>query len=190
MTDHQDWRWKLEQAIERIRTRYEHIGRKTGAPFLAVVYPPDAERQVLREWRTLVGSLGPEFEVTRVDVLEVTSDVVGGLGVETVVHSLEDAMPGSDPHSELGGMWARAVADRIREAVNAVSAGRPVVYLERLAALYPAATPRAVMQMLWDTSGPALNGPVVILIPGILVEPRVYSFVGKVQELMYRGDIL
>ena len=27
---------------------YEHIGRKTGAPFLAIVYPPEAERSVSR----------------------------------------------------------------------------------------------------------------------------------------------
>ena len=39
-----DWEWKLREAVERLRTRYEHIGRKTGAPFLAIVYPPEVER--------------------------------------------------------------------------------------------------------------------------------------------------
>ena len=29
-----DWGWKLREATERVRTRYEHIGRKTGAAFL------------------------------------------------------------------------------------------------------------------------------------------------------------
>jgi len=28
------------------------------------------------------------------------------------------------------------------------------------------------------------------LIPGMLVEARVYLFLGKQEELMYRGDIL
>jgi hypothetical protein len=62
--------------------------------------------------------------------------------------------------------------------------------LERLAALYPASSPRAVMQALWDSSQAELNGPVVLLIPGVLVEARVYYFVGQVEEFMYRGDIL
>ena len=39
------------EAIERIRSRYEHIGRKTGAPFLAVVYPAELETAVLKEWQ-------------------------------------------------------------------------------------------------------------------------------------------
>ena len=45
----QDWRWKIGEAIERVRTRYEFIGRKTGAPFLALVYPPVAEAAFLKE---------------------------------------------------------------------------------------------------------------------------------------------
>ena len=51
MSSH-DWRWKIGEAIERIRTRYDYIGRKTGAPFLALVYPPEAEPAVLKEWHT------------------------------------------------------------------------------------------------------------------------------------------
>jgi hypothetical protein len=44
-----NWEWKLREAVERVRTRYEHIGRKTGAPFLAIIYTPESERAVLRE---------------------------------------------------------------------------------------------------------------------------------------------
>jgi len=65
-----------------------------------------------------------------------------------------------------------------------------VVVLERLAALYPASGPRAVMQTLWDSDHAALEGPVVLLVPGVLDEARVYRFVGHVEEFMYRGDIL
>jgi hypothetical protein len=35
VTEH-NWRWAIGEAIERIRGRYQHIGRKTGAPFLAL----------------------------------------------------------------------------------------------------------------------------------------------------------
>lgn len=185
-----DWGWKLAEAVERIRTRHDHIGRKTGAPFLAVVYPPDAERAVLREWHALAGTLAPEFSVRAVDVLAITSDVVDQFGARALVDSITDPMPGADPTSELGSMWANAVASAVREAVARRGEGRPVVVLERLAALYPATGPRAVMQTLWDNDHAALEGPVVLLIPGILVEARVYRFVGQVEEFMYRGDIL
>ena len=48
-----DWSWKLREALERVKTRYDHIGRKTGDSFLAVIYPPEAEAAVLKEWKTL-----------------------------------------------------------------------------------------------------------------------------------------
>jgi len=185
-----DWEWKLREAAERVRTRYDHIGRKTGAPFLAVVYPPDAERSVLREWRTLAATLEPEYSIRPVDVLDVTTRVVDQFGAETLVESMKDPMPGSDPTSELGSMWTKAVADAVRAAAAIENSGRPVVVLERLAALYPASGPRAVMQTLWDSDHAALEGPVVLLIPGVLVEARVYRFVGEIEEFMYRGDIL
>ena len=190
MSDTTDWQWKLREAAERVRTRYDHIGRKTGAPFLAVIYPPDVERSVLREWHTLAGTLEPELSVRTVDVLEVTTRVVDEFGAATLVESMRDPMPGSDPTSELGSMWTNAVAAAVREAVDQPGQGRPVVVLERLAALYPASGPRAVMQTLWDSDHSAIEGPVVLLIPGILVEARVYRFVGEFEEFMYRGDIL
>jgi hypothetical protein len=185
-----DWGWKLREAAERIRTRYEHIGRKTGAPFLAVVYPPEAERTVLREWHTLSATLAPEFSVRTIDVLEVTANALRELGVQNMVGSLNDPMPGSDPQSDLGSIWTEAVATTVRQKVAEPGTGRPVVILERLAALYPASGPRAVMQTLWDSTHAALEGPAMLLIPGVLVETRVYRFVGQVEELMYRGDIL
>lgn len=185
-----DWEWKLHEAIERVRTRYEHIGRKSGAPFLAIVYPPEAEREVLKEWRTLATTLEPELAVRTINVLAVTSEVVRQFGAEALVAGMDDPMPGSDPTAELGQMWAKALAARVREESARPGGGRPVVVLEHLAALHPAATPRAVMQVLWDSASAALHGPVILLIPGVLVEPRVYLFVGKVREFMYRGDLL
>jgi hypothetical protein len=185
-----DWEWKLREAAERLRTRYEHIGRKTGAPFLAIVYPSEVERSILKEWHTLAATLEPEFSIRTIDVLDVTARVVREFGVESLVDSMKDPMPGSDPTSELGSMWTNAVTASVREAAGKSGPGRPVVVLERLAALYPASGPRAVMQMLWDRDHAALEGPVVLLIPGVLVEARIYSFVGQVEEFMYRGDIL
>jgi len=190
MTGSADWGWKLREAVDRVRTRYDHIGRKTGAPFLAVVYPPEAEQAVLREWHTLAASLHPEFSVRSIDVLAVTAQIVDRFGARTLVDAMSQPMPGSDPASELGAMWTDAVAAAAREALAQPCDGRPVVALERLAALYPASGPRAVMQVLWDSQHAVLDGPVVLLIPGLLVEARVYQFLGQIEEFMYRGDIL
>ena len=185
-----DWSWKLREALERVKTRYDHIGRKTGAPFLAVIYPPEAEAAVLKEWKTLTGTLGAGFDVRTVDVLEVTSAVIENLGVENVVNVLTDPMPGASPEAELSAMWSSALAARVKELATGRGQGRPVVVLERLAALYPATGPRAVMQGLWDSEQDALEGPVIVLIPGTLIEARVYRFLDLSEEFMYRGDIL
>ncbi|WP_447972351.1 hypothetical protein [Nitrospira sp. Kam-Ns4a] len=190
MSGPSDWSWKLHEAAERIRTRYDHIGRKTGAPFLTIVYAPEAERTVLKEWRTLATTLQPEFDVRTVDALDVTARVVRQFGAETLVSALQNPMPGSDPTIELGSMWTNALVDSVREASKESGAGRPVVSIERLAALYPASGPRTVMQALWDSNHAALEGPVVLLVPGVNIEARVYSFLGQVEEFMYRGDIL
>lgn len=185
-----DWRRKIAEAIERVRTRYEHIGRKTGAPFLAVVYPPEVERAVLKEWRTQCSTLHPEIDVRQLDVLEVTHRVIAEIGAANIVSSMDDPMPGSDPQIELGGLWVSAVAEAIESRLSDPGTGKPVVSLQRLAALYPAAGPRDVMQRLWDSAQSALSGPVVVMIPGYVVDSRTYSFVGKRDEFMYRGDLL
>lgn len=184
-----DWRWKIAEAVDRIRTRYDHIGRKTGAPFLAVLYPPEAEIAALREWHVQAASLAPDFDVARVDALEITHRSVEELGVENVVSALRAPMPGSDPGAELARHWVTAVAGAARESSR--SRGRKaVVSLERLAALHPVAGPRDVMQQLWDSTQSGLDGPVVVLIPGSSVGPRTYAFLDERNEFMYRGDLL
>ena len=185
-----DWRWKIGEAVERIRTRYDYIGRKTGAPFLALVYPPEVEVALHKEWQTQTKALRPEFAVRMIDTLDVTQKVLSDIGAENVVASLDDPMPGSDPQSELGQLWVKSVAEAVQATLSKSGMGRPVASLQRLAALYPAAGPRDVMQRLWDSNQSTLDGPVVVLIPGHVVGPRTFSFVGKHDEFMYRGDLL
>lgn len=186
-----DWAQKLRHAIERITKRYEHIGRKTGAPFLAIVYPPDSEREVLMEWKTLTDSLYADYVFREIDAMALTTAEVEKHGVENIVALLEKPMPGSNAKSELGQMWVTAVANAVKEESQKSSKSkRIVVVLRGLAALYPATGPRAVMQTLWDSQQSVLAGPVVVFIPGSLVESRVYSFLNLREEFMYRGDVL
>ena len=99
MSGHTDWQWKLREAVETIKARYDQIGRKTGAPFLAIVYPPEAEAAVLKEWRVLASTLQPEFDVRTVNVLDTTAAAVDELGCENVVDAMGSPMPGSNPRS-------------------------------------------------------------------------------------------
>ena len=46
------------------------------------------------------------------------------------------------------------------------------------------------MQQLWDSAQSALEGPVIVLIPGSLRGPRTYAFLDDRNEFMYRGDLL
>lgn len=191
MNQSEDWLTKLRQAIERIRTRYDHIGRKTGAPFLAIVYPPESEREVLREWSTLTDSLCSEYDFREIDVMDLTMMEAEKLGVQNIVSLLNDPMPGSPAESELGQIWVTSVANAVKEVSKESSQGkRPIIVLKGLAALYPVTGPRAVMQSLWDSQQSILNGPVVVFIPGSLREPRVYKFLNLIEEFMYRGDIM
>ena len=185
-----DWSWKLREAVDRIKNSYEHIGRSTGAPFLAIVYPPEYETAVFKEWQALTGMLSADFDLIQLNILEITMRVLQELGVENIVETLANPMPGSNPETELASMWLAAIVDEVKNNLPAHGSKKTVIVLEQLAALYPATGPRSLMQALWDTNDLVLDNPVIIFIPGRLVEPRVFEFLGKARELMYRGDIL
>src|SRR5271157_4696213 len=121
-----DWRWKISEGIERIRTRYEFIGRKTGAPFLALVYPSDVETAFLKEWRTQCATLHSEIDVRSVNVLEVTQRIITEIGAANIVSSMDDPMPGSDPQAELGDLWVTAVAQAVESRFAEPGKGKPV----------------------------------------------------------------
>lgn len=185
-----DWRASMTEALERIRTRYDYIGRKSGAPFVAVTYAPNVEQAALREWHTQAAALRPEFDVRAIDALECTHGILDELGIDNVIAALDKPMPGSDTKAELAEVWVSTLAKAVRDRLAEPGAGRPVASVERLAALYPVAGPRDVMQRLWDTPGLVLEGPVVVLVPGRVTGPRTYAFLGEHEELMYRGDLL
>ena len=187
-----DWSWKLGEAAERIRTRYAHIGSKTGAPFLAIVYPPDAQAAVFKEWHVLLDGLKPEFDVRSIDLLQITHKVVTELGGPNVVEALRHPMPGSDPLNDLNTMWAKAIAEAVRQAFAQAGSGggKAAVSLERCAALHPVMGPRDMMHALWGSDSQTLQGPVIVLIPGTVVGPRTYEFLDIRSEFMYRGDLI
>src|ERR1700730_12466945 len=121
-----DWRRKISEAIERVRTRYEFIGRKTGAPFLALVYPSEVETAFLKEWRTQCATLHRNSDVRSVNVLEVTHRIITDIGAANIVSSMEDPMTGSDPQAELGGLWVTAVVEAVESRLAGPGKGQPL----------------------------------------------------------------
>ncbi len=190
MTILPEWHKHLCEAVGWLQTRYQHIGRKSGAPFLAVVYPLDIEQDVFQEWDAEIKSLNSEYQVRELDILEITRAATQDIGLETVIETLEDPGPGSNPEQELANIWLTKIADEIEAAFHEMHADKPVVVLKSLAALYPVTGPQMLMQWLWDKEQESLEGPVVLLIPGSLTEPRRYLFLDRADEYMYRGDIL
>jgi len=182
-----DWRWKVYEAVERLRSQYDLIGRSTGAPFLAIVYPPETGKAFSSEWHTLSLGLSPELHVQDVDALRCTGEIIDDIGLDNITSVLADPMPGSDPCSELAARWVLRIVDEVRK--SAANVERPIVVLHQLAALFPIAGPRDVMQSLWDDQQ-RLDYPVVFLVPGSLSGARTYAFLGKREEFMYRGDLL
>ena len=185
-----DRKWKIGEAITRIQTRYDFIGRKTGVPFLAVVYPFFAEMAVLREWHTQTRALQPDIDVKAIDVLAVTQSVLSDLGEDNVVESLNDEEWGTSAREDLNRLWVSAIADEVRLKMMEESPGKPVLSIEHISALYPASGPWDVMQRLWNDAELSLDCPVIVLIPGTLTGARHYRFLDKRDEFMYRGDLL
>lgn len=185
-----DWNRTLRESIEILKTKYNIIGRKTGAPFLAITYPVEVEGKVLHEWQVLSQSLGSEFVIHQIDILSLTMTVLDDIGLEEQINTLQNPPHGGNPEQELGLLWISELNDKISEAFEGTEPGKkPIVLLYNLAALYPAAGPQDVMQRLWDDDQDMLKGPVVLLIPGTLTESRRYQFLDLVEEYMYRGEI-
>lgn len=186
----EDWKSKIGESVYRIRTRYEFIGRKSGVPFLAIVYPLSAEKAVFREWYTQTNALRPEIDVRTVDVLAITQNVLADIGVENIVDSLNDPEWGQSAREDLTRLWISAITEAVRTEMQEEGSGKPVMSLEHLSALYPISGPWDLMQSLWNDPESPLDCPIVVFIPGRLTGSRHYSFLEKADEFMYRGDLL
>jgi hypothetical protein len=154
-----DWGWKLREAAERIRTRNEHIGRKTGAAFSPSCTRPRPNESSC-EWHVLAATLAPEFEVRAIDVLDVTmrGGRPGGSGIDEGPHA------GLDPGVRARGRLGRAVVADVRTAAGRPGSGVP--HLSWSASLpVPGSGSRVVVQALWD-SDQAFDCPLILFGPG------------------------
>ncbi len=186
----EDISWKIKEAVSRIKDRYDFIGHQTGAPFLAIVFPHETELWTMKEWRAQAGIFTDQYDLIYMDILDITTRCDDQLGVENIIAALEDPMPGANPETELANLWISEIIAAIQTKLAEHRSKPPVLVIEKTAALYPVAGPRFLLQQLWDLHSQIIHCPVVVFIPGCLLEQRVYLFLNTKEEFMYRGDIL
>jgi hypothetical protein len=186
----EDISWKIKEAASRIKERYNFIGHQTGAPFLAIVFPLEAELWTMKEWRAQAGIFADQYDLIYIDLLEITTLCCDQLGVDNIIAAQEDPMPGANPEAELANLWISAVIAEIKKKLADHKGKPPVLVIEKTAALHPVAGPRFMLQQLWDLHSEIIHCPVVVFIPGRLLEQRVYLFMNTKEEFMYRGDVL
>ena len=143
----------------------------------------------MREWHIQIEALAPTIEGKFVNIVDITQHVITDLGIDTVATVLSDPDNSENAKTDMGRMWIEEVKTAVREAGSS-SGGRPVITVEGITALFPAAGPFMLMQSLWNDEQASLDCPIIVPIPGIITGPRNYRFLGRFDELMYRGDLL
>ncbi|MDO9112053.1 MAG: hypothetical protein Q7U40_15445, partial [Desulfatirhabdiaceae bacterium] len=69
----EDISWKIKEAASRIKDRYDFIGHQTGAPFLAIVFPQEAELWTMKEWRAQAGIFSDRYDLITINILDITT---------------------------------------------------------------------------------------------------------------------
>ncbi len=159
-------------------------------PFLAIVYPPEVDRAFQKELQIQIEALAPGIEGRFVDIVEITQNVISDLGIETIITELSDPNNSENAKTDLGRMWIEEIKSAVRNASSVSSEGKPVIIIDGITALFPAAGPFMLMQSLWNDEQAKLNCPIIVPIPGMVTGPRNYRFLNRIDELMYRGDLL
>jgi hypothetical protein len=186
----EDISWKIKEAASRIKDRYDFIGHQKGASFLAIVFPHEAELWTMKEWRAQAGIFADRYDLIYMDILDITTRCNDQLGIENIIAALEDPMPGANPEAELANLWNSEIIAAILTNLAEHRGKPPVLVIEKTAALYPVTGPGFLLQQLWDLHSQVIRCPVVVFIPGRLLEQQVYLFLNTKEEFMYRGDIL
>jgi hypothetical protein len=181
---------KIKEAASRIKYRYDFIGHQKGSSLLTIVFPHEAELWTMKEWRAQAGIFADQYDLIYMDILDITTRCNDQLGVENIIAALEDPMPGANPETELANLWISEIIAAILKKLAEHRGNPPVLVIEKTAALYPVAGPGFLLQQLWDMHSQIIHCPVVVFIPGRLLEQQVYLFLNTKEEFMYRGDIL
>jgi hypothetical protein len=183
---------RFDQMLHRLAEAYDAIGHSSGRPYLYFVYPPEQELEVRRKVAEQMVDNG-DLGFVHIDLVRLTGDSVDGQEEKRTKLLAES----DGAKASLMRMWARRLADEIRQRIQAIPPPlRPVVVLLGTAALYPLGNPTALMESVAENEirSPQTNQvvPVVLFVPGRHVPDasRTYLFLGRDDQRLsfYRGE--
>jgi hypothetical protein len=183
------WKDIVRDAFNDVTSRYDQIGRKTGGRTLSLVISPKAETLAVREWQSYIPSVQDRFAFQEINILDITVEETEKIGLDEVVNLLENPMIGEDPKKALGLRWENAAIKKMITICKEEHEKKLIIYVTKLSALYPATTPKNILQKLWKNID-QITVPVVLFLPGTEKEARTYLYLDKVKEYVYRGDII
>ncbi len=186
---------RFDNMAARLHEAYDGIGHSSGRPYLYFVYPPDKDQHVRRLADDRMHSNG-DLHFIHIDLVRLTIDSLAGQE-EKRAALLNEPVKGGNAKTSIVRLWARRLAEEIREGLEGLDRNlRPVVVLHGAAALHPLGNPTSLMESVAENeprnpkTGQAI--PVVLLVPGDHPPQasRTYYFLGLPQERLtfYRGE--
>lgn len=186
---------RFDQMLDRLAKVYSGIGYSSGRPYLYFVYPPEQELEVRRKAKEQMVDNG-DLGFVHIDLVLLTGDSVRGQEDKRTA-LLADKQKSDGARASLMRMWARRLADEIRQRIEPLPPSlRPVVVLLGTAALYPLGNPTMLMESVAESEVRSPHTrqvvPVVLLVPGRHVPDasRTYLFLGRDDQRLsfYRGE--
>lgn len=183
--------------LRRLADVYDGIGHSSGRPYAYFVYPPEQEQTVRRLAADHMGG-EPTLTFLPIDLLPLTVQSLEGQE-EKRRDLLQDPTRGGGAGTSIVNLWARRLQAAVRTGLEgATGAGRPVIVLLGMAALYPLGNPTMLMEALAEQEprDPATGKvvPFVLFVPGAHPPQgsRTYFFLGREDQRLtfYRGEEL
>jgi hypothetical protein len=190
-----DLEQRFSAMVQRLDEVYDGIGHSTGRPYLYFVYPPDKD-QLVRRLADEQMNDGASLSYLHIDLVQITIEVLRGQEAKRAEH-LNDPNKRDDAGNTIVRLWARQLEKKIGAYLASFQgAGRPVVVLRGMAALYPLGNPTHLMEAIAEREprNPHSNQviPFVLLVPGTHPpqSSRTYDFLGLESERLsfYRGE--
>jgi hypothetical protein len=140
-----DLEQRFSAMVQRLDEVYDGIGHSTGRPYLYFVYPPDKD-QLLRRLADEQMNDGTSLIYLHIDLVQITIEVLRGQEAKRAEH-LNDPNKRDDAGNTIVRLWARQLEKKISAYLASFQgAGRPVVVLRGMAALYPLGNPTHLME--------------------------------------------
>jgi hypothetical protein len=162
------------------------LGQAIGVPFLLLLYPPPEEVMVRREAAHLAAVVRERgVQITEIDCAALVLETIEARGELERIIQAERRDAAVLRELALGPVIADALISRVTTAARAMT--RPcAVFLNRLAGMYPFASPPMLQERLAGT----VMIPVVFFVPAEPLDESHYLFVGSEKTLRYRGVYL